>query len=190
MRDRDHIQLSLWRTLSSRTLFKNWFIQIIEEKIEHPRLGSMSYYIAETPTDSVAVVALTEEENILLTRQYRHPLGHIIFDLPAGRLESGEDPAIGARRELEEETGYTANRVERLGYMVPYPGSLRIAIHLYLAQGLKRLPKGQHTDPKEEVQVVTLPFHQVLAEIVEGRYVDGSLQYGVLMAAQKLGIVV
>ncbi len=178
-----------WRTLSSRVLFSNWFIRVLAEEIEHPRLGRMTYYIGESPADAVAVVALTDREEILLTRQYRHPLRQVIFDLPAGRLERGEDPSEGARRELEEETGYTAGRIERLGYMMPYPGSLRVATHLYLARDLRRLPQGQHLDPQEEVVVVPRPFREVLAEVVAGKYIDGSLQYGVLMAAQRLGVL-
>jgi len=181
--------IGVWRVLSSRVLFENWFIRIIEEEIEHERLGRMAYYIAESPADAVAVVALTDDDDILLTRQYRHPLRRVIFDLPAGRLDPDEDPAEGALRELEEETGYTAYRMERLGYMMPYPGSLRVATHVYLARELRRLPQGQRLDPQEEVQVVPRPFRQVLAEVVEGRYVDGALQYGVLMAAQRLGIL-
>jgi len=189
MPDSEEAAVLPWRTLSSRVLFHNWFIEVIEEQIEHPRLGRMAYYIASSPSDAVAVVALTDDEEILLTQQYRHTLRRIIFDLPAGRLEPDEDPAAGARRELEEETGFTAARIDKLGKMIPYPGSLRVATHVYLARGLQPLAEGAHLDPQEELRVVRRPFRQVLAGVVAGEYEDGSLQFGVLLAAQRLGIL-
>lgn len=144
---------------------------------------SKPYFILESPVDSVATVALTADRQIVLTRQYRHGVGRVIFDLPAGRTEPGEDPLQGARREFEEETGYRAGRFETLGEMSPFPGSLKVTRYIYFATDL--VPGEQHLDPGEELEVVLLPFDRVYEDVLSGRYIDAGLQSGVLLARAK-----
>jgi ADP-ribose pyrophosphatase len=94
---------------------------------------------------------LTSAGEIVLTRQYRHPVGRVIYDLPAGSLNPGESPLEGARREFEEETGYYPNHIEPLGYYNQFPGVLRAATTLFFASDL--LPTHQHLDEGEELDM-------------------------------------
>jgi ADP-ribose pyrophosphatase len=168
--------------VESRTLFEQGWLRIAVDTVEHNG-RRMPYFYLESPVDSVATVALTADGQVILTRQYRHPLGVVIYDLPAGRLRRGEDPAEGARRELEEETGYRAGTLASLGRFNPFPGYLKVTAHIFLATGLTFT--GQRLDEGEELEVVTMPFKDVLAMILRGECIDGSLQMGVLLAAQK-----
>ena len=81
----------------------------------------------------VGVIAVTEEGKIALVRQYRHPYGEIIYEIPAGKLEKGEQPLDCGKRELEEETGFTADNWQSLGQIYPSPGYCAEVIHIFLA---------------------------------------------------------
>ena len=171
-----------YTVVESRTLFDQAWVRIVVDTVEHHGRRAPYFYL-ESPIDSVATVALTADGQVILTRQYRHPLGAVIYDLPAGRLRRGEDPAAGARRELEEETGYRAGSLTPLGRYNPFPGYLKVTAHLFLAADL--IYSGQRLDEGEELEVVTMPFADALAMVLRGDCIDGSLQLGVLLAAQK-----
>lgn len=172
----------------------NW--QLTDRKIilDHPLMRavvdtlsrdgvSWRYTYLESPVDSGTTLALTDQHEIVLARQYRHPIGQVIFDLPGGRTHPGEDPAEGARREFEEETGYRAAHFSLLGAITPFPGSLKVKAHLFFATGLT--PGQQHLDEREELEVHLRPFDEVYAEVLEGQHVDAMLQWGVLLARAK-----
>jgi ADP-ribose pyrophosphatase len=133
--------------------------------------------------DAVATVGLTDDGCIILTRQYRHPIRQIIYDLPAGHLEPGEDPIQGAQREFEEETGYFPKLIEKLGYYNQFPGVLRAATNLFFATNLVKT--SQHLEPGEVLQTIHIPVKEVIDMIITGDLIDGSLQLGVLLALQK-----
>jgi ADP-ribose pyrophosphatase len=171
-----------YRVVASKTLFEHSAARIIIETIEHQGKQHPYFYLV-SPVEAVATVGLTSQGEIILTRQYRHPIGQVIFDLPAGRLESGEDPLCGARREFEEETGFYPRRIEKIGYYNQFPGTLRAATNLYFASDL--IPTHQNLDEDEELEIVFKPVPEVLSMIMNGEVVDGSLQLGVLLAIQK-----
>ena len=86
------------------------WVQIRQDRLRHQESGEeKDYFYLTSPGEAVATVALTDDSCVLLTRQYRHPLRRVIWDLPAGAMQPDEDPAVAAQRELEEETGYRAN---------------------------------------------------------------------------------
>ncbi len=166
----------------SRVLFDHAWVRVVADTLEHAG-RRFPYFYLESPVDSVAVVALTGAGEVVLTRQYRHPVRQVIYDLPAGRLGPGEDPEAGARRELAEETGYQAGQVELLGRYNPFPGSLKVTGHLFFASGLT--PGPQRLDEGEELTVQHVPFAEALGMVLRGECIDGSLQLGLLLAAQK-----
>ncbi|MGH2522327.1 MAG: NUDIX hydrolase [Anaerolineales bacterium] len=169
-----------YTVIESRVLLDHPLVRVVADTLEHGARRAPYFYL-ESPVDSVATVALTAERQIILTRQYRHPIRAVIYDLPAGRLKSGEDPADGARRELEEETGYHAGSLTPLGRYNPFPGSLKVTAHLFLAHDLTYV--GQQLDTGEDLEIALLPFEEVLHMVLRGEYLDGSLQLGVLLAA-------
>ena len=129
------------------------------------------------------VVGLTSDGRIVLTRQYRHPVREVIYDLPGGRVEPGEQPIEAARREFEEETGYRPGRLEWLCRYNQFPGSIKVATTVFFASDLT--PTRQNLDEHEELEIVLMPAADVLNMILRGEVYDGSLQLGVLLARHK-----
>ncbi len=168
--------------VDTRTLFDHPGVKIVIDTLEHNGKRRRYFYLAG-PTNAVATVGLTKTGEIILTRQYRHPVGKVIYDLPAGRLNPGESPLEGARREFEEETGFYPDRIEKLGYYNQFPGALRASTTLFFASDLR--PTHQHLDEGEELDIVLKPVGEVLEWIVSDEIIDGSLQLGVLLAIQK-----
>lgn len=118
---------------------------------------------------------------ILLLRQYRYAAGGTLWEIPAGRLEPGEDPATCAHRELREETGAVAGRLERLTTIWTTPGFTDEAIHLFWAADLT--PGVQAREPDEFIEVVPRPLSEVLADIRAGSICDGKTVVGILYLA-------
>ncbi|MDH3583561.1 MAG: NUDIX hydrolase [Phycisphaerae bacterium] len=119
---------------------------------------------------AVVVLAAPTPQEVLLIRNCRHGLGKILWELPAGTLEAGEQPAACAARELQEETGYHAERIEPLCRFYSTPGICTEQMHAFLATGLQEV--GQALEPGEHIEVECLPFARVLAMIRSGEVED------------------
>ncbi len=171
-----------FKLVSSQVLFDNPYAQVILDTLEYDGVKRPYFYLT-SPVEAVATVSLTNEGCIILTHQYRHPVGKVIYDLPAGHLEPGEDPLQGARREFEEETGYYPRRMEPLGYYNQFPGVLRAATNLFFASDLVKT--AQRLEPGEVLETAHVPVNEVMRMILSGEVIDGSLQLGVLLALQK-----
>lgn len=173
-----------WRVVESKVLSDLRFACVREDLLEHPDDGRrFPYFYLQSPADAVATVALTASGNVILTRQYRHPVGRVLYDLPAGRIDPGESPQEAAARELAEETGYRAANWQRLAYYNQFPGSMQVGTHLFLARDLT--PGEQSLDRFEDVEVVEMPFAEALSLVTGGQVLDGSLMLGLLLVAQQ-----
>lgn len=122
-----------------------------------------------------------DDPQILLIRQYRYAAESYLFEIPAGRLDPGESPVQCAVRELLEETGCTAERVEALTSIYTTPGFTDERIHLFMASGLSMGESRRERD--EFIEVVTLPMSEVLGMIERGEIVDGKTLVAILFAA-------
>ncbi len=171
-----------YKVVDQKVLFENPMAKIVIDTLEYGGMRRKYFYLA-SPVEAVATVGVTAEGNIILTRQYRHPVGGVIYDLPAGRLEPGETPLIGARREFEEETGFYPRQIQPLGYYNQFPGTLQAGTTLFFASDLT--PTHQNLDEGEVLEIVHMPPNKVLDMIVGGELIDGSLQLGVLLAWSK-----
>ena len=158
-----------YRTVGSREIFDGRIVRLRIDTLTMPGGGTADREICGHD-DAAAVVAIDPDDQIVLVRQYRHPVGRELLELPAGKLEAGESPAACAMRELEEETGYRAKQVRQLGCFYPSPGYTSEALYLYAAQGL--VPTAQHLDEDEMLSVVTLPISEALAACRDGRILD------------------
>ncbi len=117
-----------WQMLASQVVFQGW-LTVTRDRLRKPAGGEMDYtYIASS--DAAAVLAFTDAGQVVLTRQYRHPLRRVILDLPAGGVRAGETPEQAARRELAEETGFTARDMRPLGRFFPAPGMMGYSVHV------------------------------------------------------------
>ena len=171
-----------YKLISSKILFDHPYAKVILDTLEHEGVQHPYFYLT-SPVDAVATVSLTDQGCIILTRQYRHPIRQVIYDLPAGHLEPGEDPVTGAKREFEEETGYYPRHIERLGYYNQFPGVLKAGTNLFFASNLVQTK--QCLEPGEYLETVHIPVKDVVEMILNGAIIDGSLQLGVLLAVQK-----
>ncbi len=142
---------------------------------------------------AVAVVALDPEGCVLLVRQYRHPAGRTLLEIPAGTLERDaatgavEDPDAAARRELEEETGYRAGRWERLMDFWTAPGFATERMYLYLATDLAPATGHRLTpDEDEALQLVRMPWRDAVAAAERGEIGDAKSLVGLLWLARRL----
>jgi ADP-ribose pyrophosphatase len=171
-----------YKLIHSQTLFENPYATVKLDTLEYDGTQHPYFYVT-SPVEAVATVSLTSEGCIILTRQYRHPVGKVIYDLPAGHLEPGEAPMDGARREFEEETGYYPHHIEKIGYYNQFPGVLQAATNLFFATKLEKTT--QRLEAGEVLETVHLPVAEVLERVLNGEFIDGSLQLGVLLAFQK-----
>jgi ADP-ribose pyrophosphatase len=174
--------MSEYKLISSQILFDHPYAKVFLDTLEYEGVQHPYFYLT-SPVDAVATVSLTNQGCIILTQQYRHPIRQTIYDLPAGHLNPGEDPIIGAQREFEEETGYLPRHIERLGYYNQFPGVLKAATNLFFASDL--VQTNQRLEPGEYLETVHKPVKEVIDMILNGEIIDGSLQLGVLLALQK-----
>ena len=131
---------------------------------------------------AAAVLPVTADGEVLLVRQYRYPIGEVTLEIPAGKLDApDEDPLECAKRELSEETGYTAESYAKLTTLATTVGFSNEKIHIYLA---KELQAGrQHTDDDEFIHVVKMTLHEAVKLVYNGTISDGKSIIAILMAA-------
>ena len=131
------------------------------------------------------ILPVDEAGNVYLVRQFRYAIGEEIWELPAGKLEAGEDPFEAARRELGEECGLTADHFEDLGVVYPTVGYDSERIYIWAATGLH--PAAQHLDEDEFLDVVKMPLEKALALVLDGTIRDSKTQVGLMKYALMRG---
>jgi 8-oxo-dGTP pyrophosphatase MutT (NUDIX family) len=133
---------------------------------------------------AAAVVAIDQDQNVCFVRQYRHGIADFMWEIPAGKLDPGEKPAVCAVRELSEETGVTARNWTSMGIFVPAPGIFTEVIHLYLARELDIGTAAPDVD--EELELQWLPLREAVARIQRGEWNDGKTAMALLRAEYHL----
>ena len=136
--------------------------------------------------DGVAVLPLDERNNVLTVTQYRYVFGRTLLEIPAGKLDPGEDPVTGALRELKEETGAVPETFLPLGRIIPAPGCYGEVLHLFLAKGLHM--EEQHLDPDEFLNVERIPFNEMVHRCLNGEIEDAKTVAAVLKAKVQLDL--
>lgn len=128
---------------------------------------------------AVAIIALTDDNKIVLVHQYRTALEQVTLEIPAGKLDAGENPEHAARRELVEETGYEAERMAFLGCMAPAVGYSDEILHLYMAMGLHFT--GASPDDDEFIHVDLVDLGEMVDQVLDGRIIDSKTMVAVLL---------
>ena len=178
--------MSLPKTIKSERLYHGRIFDLIIEDIEETPGSIRTCEIVSHPGGAV-VVPLLDNGNVILVRQYRYPLKKFIVELPAGKLEPNEDPLSAAQRELQEETGYMADKYEKLTTMFSTPGFCSEVLHIYLATGLKKSEYGQNLDEGEQSLTVEYhPLSAVVEMIVHGEIGDSKTVAGILLTERRL----
>ena len=168
------------KTLDSQVLYDGKIVRLRRDTALLPNGSQALREVVEHP-GGVGIVALDADGTVLLVRQYRYPLGKALLEIPAGKLERGEDHREAAVRELSEEVGAQAGKLTYLGYTYASPGFCDEAIHLYLAE---ELTFGEtHPDEDEFLMVERLPLDKLVAMALDGTLTDGKSVSGVLKTA-------
>lgn len=160
---------------------------IVDVRVDEVRIADGSVRrreVVEHP-GGVAVIAVDDRGRMILVRQYRYPVGEVVLEFPAGKLEPGEDPREAGLRELSEETGLTAGRFESLGVSYSSPGILAERIHYFLARDLRQ--EQAHPDDGEFVEPVWLTLDELTAMAASGELKDGKTLAGLMKAKLALG---
>lgn len=165
------------RPLGEEPVWQGGVIRIEDMAVELPD-GTLAQRDIVRHPGGVGVVALTDECLVALVRQYRAPFDRVTVEIPAGKIEPGEDPLEAARRELVEETGYTAGELVPLVSVAPSPGYTDEVVRVYLARDLTFT--AQHTDGDEFLNVDLVPLDEVRAAVLSGAVIDAKTVAGIL----------
>lgn len=159
------------KTLHQEYKFRGKIMSARVDDIELPN-GKHAYREVCEHVGGVGVLPIDENGDVVLVRQYRYPYGEVIYEIPAGKMDHGpENAELCGRRELKEETGFTAGRMIPLGAIYPSPGFLTEVVHLYAALGLT--PGECAPDEDEFVEHVTVPFAELERMIAADEIRDG-----------------
>jgi ADP-ribose pyrophosphatase len=159
-------------------------ISVTREKAELPNGTTVSLDIVRHP-GAAAIVPFVNDDEVLLIRQYRHATAGNLLEVPAGKLDPGESPEVCAARELEEESGHRAGRLENLGWIWTTPGFTDEKIHLFAAFDLT--PSVQRPEDDEVIEVVPTPLAHAIELVWSGGINDAKSALALLQAARHLG---
>ena len=172
----EHMELTE-RKLSRKDIFQGRIVNVHVDTVALPGGGTSTREVVDHP-GGVCVVALDDDNRVLLVRQFRYPYLQLLREIPAGKLEYGEDPREAAIRELREETGATAGKFQSLGELYPSPGYCGEIIHMYLA---RELNFGEtDLDEDEFLTLERVPFDQLVQEVMDGSIKDAKTMAAVL----------
>jgi len=175
--------------LSSEVVFTGPLFRVLRDRLVEPG-GKEGIRDIIRHNGSVVILALDSSKSkkdpyIVVERQYRHAANQFLWELPAGKLEAGEDPLTGAQRELEEETGYKAKKWKPLVEYFASPGFLGESMKVFLAEGL--VAGRPHPEEDEEIEIRLVKLSDVLKMIEKGAILDGKTLSSVLLYARLHG---
>jgi ADP-ribose pyrophosphatase len=175
------------RVLSSKVVFAGSVFRVERDRLIEPG-GKEGVRDVIRHNGSAVILAVDSSKSkknpwIVVERQYRHAANQFLWELPAGKLEPGEDPLAGAQRELEEETGYKAKKWKPLVRYYASPGFLGEAMLVYLAEGL--IPGDAHPEDDEQIEIRLVKLSDLLKRIEKGEILDGKTISSVLLYARK-----
>lgn len=176
-----------WKVLESEYLFnKKPWLTVRKDVCELPNGKQMpAYYVIEYPTWAT-VFALTKDKKVVMVRQYRHGLGVISIETPGGVVDEGEDPSAAVARELKEETGYVAEKVEPLGKVSGNPATTNNYMYMFLATGCEKVEE-QSLDETEDVEVLVYSLEEIKQLIRDNKIVQSLHLSCMLYGLERIG---
>jgi len=167
-----------FKVIKRNIIFHGKVFDVKVDEIEYNGTGNKSFRQVAVHPGGAVVLPLKSNGKIVLISQYRYPHNEILLELPAGKLEKDEDPLLCATRELTEETGYTSNKITKLGKIYTTPGFCDEVLHIYLAEDLT---PGNHAreEGEEGMEVIELTLDEIKEKIRTGNIVDAKTICGI-----------
>lgn len=161
-----------WKCIESKEIFKatdgkTVYLDLYQDKVKTPN-GNLITYTKYYASDVVIVVPFLNKERLVMIRQYRYPVDKVLLEFPAGHVEDGEDPKMAAERELEEETGYNAKKIEYIYKYHPSVSRARQTVHVFRATNLTYMGSTKH-DRGEDIRIEMLTVKQLKQLICKGK---------------------
>jgi len=171
------------KILNSEKVFRGRVFEVTVDTIQE---GTVTYQreVVQHPGSAV-IIPVFADDTVALVKQYRHPAVQYLLEAPAGTLKDRERPEVGAARELEEELGVVAGKLEKLTEFFVSPGFCAEKMWLYLATEL--IETAQQLEADEIIEVVRVPFSQALEMITDGEIQDAKTIIGLMLAAPRVG---
>jgi len=173
--------------IDRQEIYNGRVINVYNDKVELSN-GKTTYREVVEHHQVAAIVAVDEDNNVLIEKQYRYPVQSELLEIPAGLIDEGESPLQAARRELLEETGYEAEEWVKVLEYFTSPGMHNEVVHLFIATGLKRV-SGQSLDSDEELSFDIMPLDEIIGKIYNDEIKDGKTIIGLLIYKNRYGIV-
>jgi ADP-ribose pyrophosphatase len=167
-----------FKVIRKNTVYQGKVFDVNVDEIEYYKTGNKTKrQVAHHPGGAV-IVPIKSDGKIVLISQYRYPHNQAVIEFPAGKLEAGEDPLDCATRELAEETGYTSNKISKLGKIYTTPGFCDEILHIYLAEDI--IPGAHAREEGEEgMEILELTIDEIEKKISDGEIVDAKTICGI-----------
>jgi len=172
-----------WRLRGSRRLFESRWFNLRQDDLTLPCGTEITYTLVEHPGYAM-VVPLLADGRVVMERIYRYPVQETVLECPSGGLD-GEAPPVAARRELEEETGYVAGRLESLGVFFGSNGISDERVHLFLATHLEKRGRIRR-EPTEQMEIALVPLERLVEQAERGEIRDAPSALALLLARSHL----
>jgi ADP-ribose pyrophosphatase len=164
------------KTIRKEKIFNGKVVQLYVEDVQLPNGKTSKREVIKHP-GAVAIIPITKEGKLVLVRQYRKALERVLIEIPAGKLEKGEEPLATAQRELEEETGYRAQSMHHIVSFYTSPGFADELIHLYMAEGLEKLEDAASLDEDEFVDILEVTLEEAMEMLEKREIYDAKTAY-------------
>ncbi len=172
------------KKISGEKVFDGILLHVRKDEVELPNGHKSVREWIDHPGAS-SVIPLLPDNQIILVKQFRYPVGQVTLEVPAGKLDAeGEDPLVCAERELSEETGYTAGKIWKLTTIATTVGFSNEFIHLYAATDL--IPGKQHPDDDEFINTVKIPLTAAMQLVESGKIIDAKSIISILLLAKQI----
>jgi ADP-ribose pyrophosphatase len=168
-----------YRVLKSEILFHGKVFDLKVDEIEYNGSGNKGVREVAVHPGGAVVIPIKEDGKVVFVKQFRYPLQKTLIELPAGKLDEGEDPYVCATRELTEETGYTAAKVKEVGKIYTSPGFCTELLHIYIAEGLT-FGEVNREEGEYGMEVLELSQEEITAKVNNGEIIDGKTLSGLL----------
>lgn len=178
------------KTISRKEIFNGHIIDVVLDDVQLPDGGTAKRELVFHP-GGVAIIPITSENKIIMVKQFRKPLEQVILEIPAGKIDPGEQhiPEETAVRELEEETGYRAGALTHVTSMYLSPGFANEKLHIYYAENLEKVENPRPQDEDEVLELYEFTLDEAKAEMIQGTICDAktifAIQYWELQQLKK-----